>query len=358
MTGRFVRFGERACMRCVVVGAGIVGLHAAQALLLKGHEVFILEKENYLAEHVSGRNSGVIHSGIFYETGSFKESACIEGNALTYEWVKKLGVDHRPCGKWVLSEDGQDEALDAFFERIAKLPIPAPRLAGPGDLQREEPALRPARAIFIPSTGILDAAGYVKALARHVESRGATLILNCEISEIGPGFLGTTRGKIDFDGAINAAGLFADEIAARAGVTDYEIRPCRGDYYVLNSQPVSRPVYHLPVPGAHGLGVHLTPTLDGRTLLGPNAYFIENKTDYVHRSPQGDYLRALRHDVPGIQAELMPAYSGNRPKLFFQGTPLSKFTLVKREAWVHVLGTESPGLTAAPVLGREIVKLL
>lgn len=345
-------------MRCVIIGAGIVGLHAANALLLAGHEVYLLEKESYLAEHTSGRNSGVIHAGIFYDAGSFKESACVEGNALTYEWVRRLGVDHRACGKWVLAEAGQENELKMFFDRVCRLPIPTPRFMTPSELRGLEPALRIAPAVFIPSTGLVDAAGYVKAMARHVESQGAALFTGCEVTGADSSRLITSRGDIEFDLAVNCAGLFADEIARMSGLSDYEIKPCRGDYYVANAVPVRRPVYHLPVKGAPGLGVHLTPTLDGRTLLGPDACFIADKADYAHRSAPDAYRLALETDVPGTRKEIAPAYSGNRPKLFYRGAPLAEFTFIKRENWIHALGIESPGLTAAPVLGRRIAEMV
>ena len=108
----------------VVIGAGIVGLHVARVLNEAGHEVYVLDSAPYLAEHTSGRNSGVIHSGIFYTPGSFKEEVCIEGNRRTYEWVDRLKVPHEPCGKWVVPEEGQEEELEPFLEKISRLPIP------------------------------------------------------------------------------------------------------------------------------------------------------------------------------------------------------------------------------------------
>ena len=251
----------------VVVGGGIVGLHAASALRDKGFEVFVLDAAPYPAEHTSGRNSGVIHAGIFYPPGSLKERLCIEGNRLTYEWVKKLEVDHRPCGKWVVPEEGQEPDLGPFYEKLCRLPIPRPERVSKTVLAEREPALRSSEAIFIPSTGILDAAGYVKALARYLEERGTQVLFNCRVLEVKEHQLETSRGPIEFDLAVNAAGLWADEVAKMAGLKGYEIRPCRGDYYQLSKQPVTRPVYHLHYKGAQGLGVHLTPTLDGQTLL-------------------------------------------------------------------------------------------
>ena len=343
----------------VVIGAGIVGLHIANSLRDRGHEVYVLEKEAYLAEHTSGRNSGVIHAGIFYQTGTLKENLCIIGNRLTYEWVEKLKVPHKPCGKWIVPDAGQEKDLSAFYERISRLPIPKPVFKSADAVAFEEPLLKRTDALLIPSTGILDAATYVKSLAAHVENRGGLVILNCRVEEISGQMLVTSRGKIPFDVAINCAGLFADEIAKANGLHDYEVRPCRGDYYVINKSPLARPVYHLPHAGAQGLGVHLTPTFDGQTLLGPNAFFIDKKHDYNHLSDEAPYKESLRYYLPTYAAPaLAKAYSGNRPKLFKGGKQIHDFTIIKSGNWIHLLGIESPGLTAAPALAKHVVEMI
>lgn len=346
-------------MKAIVIGAGIVGLHSAGVLHEAGFEVFVLDQAPYLAEHTSGRNSGVIHAGIFYKAGSFKEKACIEGNRLTYEWLERLQTPYRPCGKWVVPEEGQEGNLSSFFERIRRLPIPSPEMVAKNELATREPALRPTEAIFVPSTGIVDAAAYVKTLAAYLEERGVTLILNCRVTGTKGNVLETTRGKSPFDLCINASGLFADKVALMAGLEGYEIRPCRGDYYLLNKQPVRRPVYHLPYSGAHGLGVHLTPTLDDQTLLGPNAFSIEEKTDYRHRSPPEAFQKAVEYYLPGLNGwKISEGYSGNRPKLYRQGEPVGEFVIEKKGDWIHLLGIESPGLTAAPALANHVLTLI
>ena len=212
----------------VIIGAGIVGLHAAQVLCEKGHEVYVLDQAPYLADHTSGRNSGVIHAGIFYQSGSLKESVCIEGNRLTYEWLKKLQVAHEPCGKWVVPEPGQEDQLEPFYEKLRQLPIPEPKLFSSAEVLKLEPQLRPLPAIEVPSTGILDAAAYVKAMAVHLENQGVQIILNCKVQEIGERVLETTRGEIPYELGINAAGLWCEQIAEWAGLAGFEIRPCRG----------------------------------------------------------------------------------------------------------------------------------
>lgn len=346
-------------MQTVIIGAGIVGLHIANLLCDQGHEVYVLDKAPYLAEHTSGRNSGVIHAGIYYKTGSFKEKVCLEGNRLTYEWVKKLGVAHNPCGKWIVPEPGQENDLEPFYKKLCALDMPRPEILTAAEVKKCEPNLRELPAILVPSTGVLDAAGYVKAMAGFVEQKGASVILNCEVLEIGEKVLQTTRGEIPFELAINSAGLWADVILNMTGGSGYEIKPCRGDYYVINKAPLKRPVYHLPYKNAHGLGVHLTPTFDGQTLIGPNAFFVDEKSDYRHQSEIEAYQNSLKFYLPDYDhGQILVAYSGNRPKLYKNGEPVAEFTILKNANWIHLLGIESPGLTSAPALARHVSDLL
>ncbi|MBI2067879.1 MAG: NAD(P)/FAD-dependent oxidoreductase [Deltaproteobacteria bacterium] len=347
-------------MLVVIIGAGIVGLHTARVFQERGDEVYLLETASSLGEETSGRNSGVIHSGVFYKPGSFKEKVCIEGNRFTYQWLRELNVNHQACGKWIVPEEGQEADLETFLARIENLPITKPQLLSPKQLSRQEPLLRPTQAIFIPSTGLVDAAGYLKSMALYLEERGVHIILGCRVTGLrGERALETERGEIPFDLAINAAGLYADEVARWSGLNEYEIRPCRGDYYLLNQQPLQRPVYHLPNRSAHGLGVHLTPTLDGQTLVGPNAFFIREKSNYSPLSSIEDFQRSVRFYLPHLKDfSLSQGYSGNRPKLFRAGQPVGEFILKKKGNWIHALGIESPGLTAAPALAREILRLL
>lgn len=343
----------------VVIGAGIVGLHVAACLQDRGWSVLVLDAAPYLAEHTSGRNSGVIHSGVFYQSGSLKEKTCLEGNQLTYEWLQKLEVPYLASGKWVVPEPGQEGELLPFYERLLQMKIAGVQLFEKSEMQKQEPALCCSDAVLIPTTGVLDAAAYVKAMSHYVQERGADVVLQCKVKSFSGNSLETTRGPIEYDLCVNSAGLNADEMAEMAGLSGYTIRPCRGDYYILPDRPVKRPVYHLPYQGAQGLGIHLTTTVDGSTLFGPNAFMIEKKDDYAHHSDRTAYEQALLHYLPGLDAgRLRPAYSGNRPKLFYRGQAMRDFVIQKQGDVIHLLGIESPGLTASPALARAVVDMI
>jgi L-2-hydroxyglutarate oxidase LhgO len=341
--------------RVVIIGAGIVGLHVAHEFHEKGFEVFVLEKEPYLAEGISGRNTGVIHAGVFYTPNSFKEKICLEGNRLTYDWLNTLKIPYNPCGKWVIPFKEQESELEAFYDKVSHIPDLKPAFIEGDLLKEKEPHLKQSRALFIPSTGVLDAATYVKALAVYVENKGVTITKNCTVTDVSEHKLQTSRGEIAFDLAINAAGLFSDTLARLNGIHDYTIKPCRGDYYIVNRTLLQKPVYHLPQKESLGLGLHLTPTLDGQTLIGPNAFFIDDKEDYTHHSDAENFYNSLAFHLSGVKKEqLTPAYSGNRPKLFKNNKPHPEFTIVKKDNWIHLLGIESPGLTGAPALAKSL----
>lgn len=341
----------------VIVGGGIVGLHVASTLSDQFDDTFILEQSPYLAEHTSGRNSGVIHAGIFYEQGSFKERFCIEGNELTKNWLKKLDVAHNCCGKLIISSSEND--LDSFHQKLLSLPIATPQRLTKEQTQEMEPHLKASPSIFIPSTGLVDAAAYVKAMANHLEQQGIQIIKNCVVQSVTENTITTSRDTITFDHAINAAGLSSDDIYKQLGQKSYTIKACRGDYYTTMQKIVSRPIYHVPQKQAQGLGVHITPTLDEQILIGPNAFFIDEKMDYQHKSTKQEFLESLKMDLQSTaHIKLQPGYSGNRPKLFLNDKQMRDFVFETTPNWTHLLGIESPGLTAAPAIANHIKSLL
>lgn len=347
-------------MRVVVVGQGVVGLHVAIAARDAGHEVYVVEREPRAGEHTSGRNSGVVHSGVYYAPGSLKETLCVEGNPLTYAWLTRLGVAHLRCGKLVIPDAGDEAALEPFEAKVASLPVPAPRRLDRAALRALEPAVAGDDALFIPSTGVMDAAAYVVALRTFARQAGVETLERCAVHGATADTLETTRGPLPFDRAVNCAGLWCDTLADLAGLPGYAVTPYRGDYYVL-PQPglLGRPVYHIARPGDAGLGVHLTPTMEGHVLLGPDVSPIDARDDYRHRSPVDAFAASLRHTLPSAEpAKLVPGWSGNRPKLTFRGDRVPDFVIRAHGAWIHTLGIESPGLTAAPAIARRVVALL
>lgn len=342
-------------MRIVIIGSGIVALHLARLILKKNHEVFVLEKESFFAEHSSGRNSGVVHAGIFYQQNSLKEQLCLRGNSLTYEILENLNLPFQKEGKLVTFSEHQMEEQNLFENKLNTLQIPFKTLKSVDPLLEN---LNVHSAVHIQTTGIVDAASYVNAMVRSCEDDGVQILKNCEVTDFDDQKIYSTRGEIEYDFLFNSAGLWADHWAQKDGL-NYEIRPCRGDYYLINQVLHPLPIYPFPDPNAPGLGVHLTPNFDHQTLIGPNAFFIEEKANYAHLSQENEFIEGTKALVKKSDLlKLQIAYSGNRPKLYKKNQAVYDFTIEKVNNRVHLLGIESPGLTAAPALAEYCLQLI
>jgi L-2-hydroxyglutarate oxidase LhgO len=363
----------------VIAGGGVVGLHVGIALSgVRGHPpIFICERERAIGHHTSGRNSEVIHAGFAYPTGSRKARACVEGNARTYEWLARLDVPHARTGKWIVALSVAElPALERVLEIGAATGVPALRESDPAEVARAEPGCRTfAGAIYSGSSGAMDAAAYVRALERYFTAQEDCYFLtDCAVTAIdaGRGVVATSRGKMRYDLLINSAGLWADDVYRMAGGTrDFRIKPFKGEYYTWRRGPMRSMVYPVPrrlLPGSEGdehqvsnMGIHVHRAVSGEVFVGPSQVELDwdQKDDYRIITPPETFVReAARYaavDDPGL---LTPAYAGNRPKLYEDGNAIGDFTLVREGPHIHLLGIESPGLTAAPALGSEVARLV
>src|SRR5438477_6476941 len=220
-----------------IVGGGVVGCAIASSLARAGRSVLLLEAGPRLAEGVTSRNSGVIHSGLYYRPGSLKARTCVRGNALLYEWAGARGVAHAKMGKFVMARDPQEVPdLEALEANARAAGAPGVRLVSSAFVRAREPALAAAAALWCPETGIVDAVELARSFAADATERGALVLTQARVLAIEragvSGYqLETARGPVRADRVVNAAGLYADEIAALAGVTKYRIHPWRGDYF-------------------------------------------------------------------------------------------------------------------------------
>jgi glycerol-3-phosphate dehydrogenase len=188
-----------------------------------------------------------------------------------------------------------------------------------------------------------------------------TVMLNCAVTGISDGVVSSERGDIQADCIINAAGLYADEVARTAGVSDYEIRALKGDYYYTLRYPIGLPVYPPPQTEHHTLGIHLTPSLGREVLIGPSE-IPSDKENYRIETERQVFIEALRSMLQGVDPEDLEIYegfSGNRPRAYRKGQRLDDFTVVRHpSSVVHLLGIESPGLSAAIALARHVYALV
>ncbi len=359
----------------VVVGAGVIGLACARALVRRGIETVILETNAAIGLETSSRNSEVIHAGIYYPAGSLKARLCVEGNRRLYEFCAAHHVAHRRCGKLIVAtEAGQEEALAALWRRAEANGVFDLQPLGAAQLQAQEPQLRAASALLSPSTGIVDSHGLMLALLGDAVAQGAALAVKSPLlrAEVRDG-----RFVLDVGGAepmrletrylVNAAGLQAAQVAAAID----GLPPChvprlhlaRGNYFSLAGKaPFSRLVYPLPEPG--GLGVHLTLDLGGQARFGPDVEWVET-IDYTVDARRADaFYGAVRRYWPALpDGALSPAYAGIRPKLGAADAAAADFLIQASDVHglpglVNLFGIESPGLTACLAIADAVCAAL
>ena len=310
-----------------VIGGGIVGLALADAWLAAhpGTRVIVLDKEERLAEHASGRNSGVLHAGFYYAPDSLKAQLTRRGNELLKAFCAEREVLVRETGKVVVTTSPEQlTQLDNLYARGQANGVPLEIIDESG-LRAFEPLARThERALWSPSTAVADPVAVVEALAARVRERGGEIRLGTPALEAGPGWIRTPYQRIAVGHTINAAGLYADRVARWFGVgEDYAMLPFKGLYWYSNwpAGRLQRHVYPVPDPRNPFLGVHLTVTVDGRAKVGPTAIPSLWREDY--RGVRGikpaelaaiaqlypRFLRSPHHDVPGLVRSELPKYS-------------------------------------------------
>jgi (S)-2-hydroxyglutarate dehydrogenase len=365
-----------------VVGAGLVGLSTAMALLAErpGLRVAVLDKENRIASHQSGHNSGVLHAGLYYAPGSLKARFCREGRAALIEFAEEHRIPYRLCGKLVVAVSPAESArFTALAERGRENGLAVSELA-PDEFRAVEPNVTGLRALHVPESGVIDYGAVAAAYARVIEERGGAIRLGQEVRS--PRELGARA-------VVVCAGLQADRLAG----SGERIVPFRGDYYTFRPAAedlVRGLVYPVPDPAFPFLGVHFTRRIDGRLLAGPNAVPALAREGYSRTSVQlRDAVEVLRHPglrklarsyartgaaefwrdlvKPAFVAELrryVPSVrshdvtfgpTGIRAQVLARDGRLVDDFLIEEDATaVHVLNAPSPAATASIPIGREV----
>ncbi|MFE2479349.1 L-2-hydroxyglutarate oxidase [Streptomyces sp. NPDC059389] len=382
----------------LVIGGGIVGLSTAHALaqLAPGTRVVVLEKESGPARHQTGRNSGVIHSGIYYKPGSLKARFAVRGAAEMVKFCAEHGIDHEVTGKLIVAT-GRDELprLHALVQRGRENGIPVREL-GPAQISEYEPQVQGLAAIHVGTTGIVDYGQVARQLA---ESSGAEIVYGGAVDLIsrrpsGIAVRTTTGLVVRARVLVNCAGLQCDRVARLAGDDPgMRIVPFRGEYYDLARPDLVRGlVYPVPDPAFPFLGVHLTRGIGGGVHVGPNAVPALAREGYgwgvvrprdvadelawpgswrmalrhwrygageIHRSlSKQAFTEAVRRLLPAVSAaDLAPAGSGVRAQAVLRdGTLVDDFLIKEGPRAVHVLNAPSPAATASLPIGREIAR--
>ena len=389
-------------MHVGVVGGGIVGLAVARALRADGHGVTVFEKEPEWGVHQSGRNSGVIHSGLYYRPGGLKARLCVAGAASMTAFARERGLPVEVGGKLIVAVHGRElPALAELERRGVANGVPVRRLEL-AEAREYEPGVRCVAALRVESTGIIDFAAVCRALAGELVQGGAELRLGAEVlgvhAEGAVVRVQTRAGDLRVDALANCAGLHSDRVARLAGLEPKaRIVPFRGEYFTLGPQAAARVrglIYPVPDPALPWLGVHLTRGIDGQVHAGPNAVLALGREGYRWRDVcirdlvemlgyQGFWHLAQRHVragaaemarsisrrafaaaacrlVPGITAaDLVRAPAGVRAMAVgADGTLLDDFLVQALPRQVHVLNAPSPAATSALEIGRYVADCL
>lgn len=372
----------------VVIGAGVVGLAIAARLSASGRDVILLEKNDSFGRETSSRNSEVIHAGLQYPPGSLKARLCVPGNRMLYEICARHGIPHRNTGKLVIAVEEDEEAglheLQATAERNG---VEGLRVIGRAEIERMEPHVRAPAALYVPSTGIVDAHSLMAHFAQSAREHGAEFIYRTTVQAIDPLGDGYRVAGVDAAGerfalraavVVNAAGLWADTIAALAGididVAGYRQHFCKGDYFSIapaRTGLVSHLVYPLAATGAERTGtrIHLTLDLTGRMRLGPDAVWLpdtwRDDPQYQVDGTRREVFWQLAHRyLPWLDpSDITPEGAGVRPRVFGPGEPQRDF-IIQHEAdrgfpgFINLIGIESPGLTSSPAIAQHVAELL
>lgn len=364
----------------LIIGGGVVGCAIAEALSHRWQDVFVVEQFPRLGMSTSTRNSGVIHSGIYYPTNSWKARHCLEGNCLTKEFCEKHNVAHRITGKLVVAKSKEEEpALLALLKKGQENGVQGLRVINAAEIRAQEPHVQGYCALHVPSTGICSAEELVHAYARIAESRGANVLTRAKVEALEPLedsirvrlCVGDEQDSeteiVEARCVINAAGLYSDEIARLLGPRPWKIYPVRGEYCEIRgprAELINNLVYPLPHTDGLSLGLHFTKTMWGTLLLGPTAKYVDGKDNYEReRMTIPEFAADVKDMVPEIkESDLQLAYTGLRPKLVPPtGHGIADFVIEPDREFprvIQLVGIESPGLTAAPAIANHVTSLV
>jgi L-2-hydroxyglutarate oxidase LhgO len=390
--------------RCdvLIIGGGVVGLGVALEITRRfpRQRLLVIEKEDGVARHQSGHNSGVIHSGVYYKPGSLKAKLCVTGAAAMVEFCREHGIPHQVCGKVIVAiREDELPRLEDLRKRGEANGLNGLRLIGPDELREIEPHAKGLRALVVPSTGITDYALVCEKYVELIRANGGSVLTSAAAMSIQRSanqiVVETSKGAFSTSSLINCAGLYSDRISRMAGDDpDVTIVPFRGEYYDLvpeRASLVRALIYPVPDPQFPFLGVHFTRRITGKVDAGPNAILALAREGYRHtdinlrdlagsvvfpgfwrmarkhwRNGMGEwyrslskraFVRALQRLLPEVEErDFTPGGSGVRAQALKQdGALVDDFQFVPSGKILHVLNVPSPAATASLMIGKAIV---
>ncbi len=364
-----------------IIGAGVVGLAIAEEVSKAQKNIFLIEKHPTFGQETSSRNSEVIHAGIYYTKDSLKSRLCVEGKKLLYDYCRKYDVPFNNCGKLIVatSED-EISIIEGIRHTAIENGVNDIELIDRGRIAEMEPNIFALKALYSPSTGIVDSHSLMKQYETNTVNNGGQIVYESEVTGVRRINGGYEVNLFDADKqnyrftsriVINSAGLTSDKVSEMAGMQDENLKIlfCKGEYFRVNppkNRLVTRLIYPVPHPNMEGIGIHVTVDMGGGVKLGPDVKYLEsNLYDYkLTPAKQEAFYRSAKKFLPFLEYDdIAPEMAGIRPKIQKPGEPLRDFYISEESkrgnpGFINLIGMESPGLTASIAIARHVNSLI
>jgi glycerol-3-phosphate dehydrogenase len=355
-----------------IIGGGVIGSSIAWELSKYNLDIVVFEKGSDVASGTSKANSGVIHSGINSPTSSLKARFCVEGNKMLQHLSESLGFTLRWVGKYVISKN-ENEVKELINLKKVGLSngVSGLEIKDGHEIKKKEPNISCYRALWVPSAGIILPYEFTIALAENAAINKVNFFLETDVIDIkrikDTFKIKTNNGEFQSNILINASGLNCRKIVSMLQEPDFNVYPCRGEYLVLDksySHLVNSMIYPVPTKKLDVLGVHITPTIEGNILLGPSAEFVDKIDDKrTTKKMMNNLIEEAKEIMPNLpEKAAINAYSGIRCKLVSPDEGgWADYRIEESKQipnLINLLGIESPGLTAAPAIAKEVVDII
>jgi len=357
----------------IVIGAGVIGLSIAREIAAKGHEVIILEKATRCGDGITSRNSGVIHSGLYYEKNSEKAKLCLQGKELLYQYAKDRSIPYQKCEKIIIASSEQEkQIIKNLYENGVTNGVKGLKLLTKSDVEQKQPGIKVKSGLLSETTGIIDAPRLIQCLESDLQSSNAILCLRTTVRNIKINAFNSFQVNVESDekfnieseNLINAAGLNAVNLAQKILGLNKKYIPkayyAKGHYFKISGKnPFNGPLIY-PVNTKDGLGIHLTHDLNGGVKFGPDVSWVKEKEYSFDRGVKEKFVHAIQAYWPDLKPEkLMPDYVGIRPKIYGPKEKPADFLIQTYsdhgiKGLVNLFGIESPGLTSSLAIAKKV----
>ena len=364
-----------------IIGAGVVGLAIAERVSAEYSGVFLIDKHSTFGQETSSRNSEVIHAGIYYTKNSLKARLCVEGKRLIYDYCKKYEVPYNNCGKLIVATSEEEiSVIEGIRETASKNGVDDLVIFEREQIAEIEPNIFALKAIFSPSTGIIDSHSLMKQYETNSVNNGVQVVYGSEVTGIKQIRNGYEITLLDADKkhysftsrvVINSAGLTSDLVSEMVGINDNNLKIvfCKGEYFRVNppkNRLIKRLIYPVPHPNLEGIGIHVTIDMGGGVKLGPDVKYLEsNVYDYrLSPSKQEAFYKSAKKFLPFLDYDdIAPEMAGIRPKIQKPGEPLRDFYIMEEskkgyKGFINLIGIESPGLTSSIAIAKYVKSLV